>query len=111
MKESSRFLLVWHWPPSSWRLGSRGPFPFRGGQRGLVFRWRICLGPLEIRRWALPMVAPSHRDKEDAHGHELAHNDNPRHHPARNRITSARPGLPRRRLPTPSQRLDVIDGL
>ena len=45
--------LVWWglraWP---WRAAALGPYPERGRAMGTVYRWRILLGPLEVRRWA-----------------------------------------------------------
>jgi len=35
----------WGW---RWSFGARGPWP----ESGKIYRWRFCLGPLEIRRWA-----------------------------------------------------------
>lgn len=29
-----------------------GPYPKDGVNRGAIYRWRLVLGPLEIRRWA-----------------------------------------------------------
>jgi hypothetical protein len=42
--------LVWWWWP--WQFGPVGPYPFSGVHRGCIYRWRFCLGPVEIRRWA-----------------------------------------------------------
>ncbi len=49
-----RYQLVWWGPPLRWRLpvlGSLGPFPGRGEHVGCIYRWRVLLGWLEIRRW------------------------------------------------------------
>jgi hypothetical protein len=47
----SRFQLVW-WP-RAWALWRGGPQPNRPGkpEHGRIYRWRIQIGPLEIRRF------------------------------------------------------------
>lgn len=49
-----RYQIVLHlsdaWP---WRLEALGPYPERGPALGGIFRWRILIGPLEIRKWSV----------------------------------------------------------
>jgi len=47
MKEKYQFVWWKRW------VGFRimPPYPFKGKSKGKVYRWRICLGFFEIRRW------------------------------------------------------------
>ncbi len=47
-----RIQFVWWWHPKRWRLQLRFlPYPETGANKGYLYKWRIQLGPLEIRRW------------------------------------------------------------
>lgn len=44
--------FVWWWR-QWWKLWPRsvGPYPISGPHKGVIYRWRIIIGPLEIRQW------------------------------------------------------------
>lgn len=49
-----RFQFVW-WGGDGW-WGS-APYPADGPNRGRIYRWRLGLGPIEVRAWAPREVA------------------------------------------------------
>ena len=54
---ADRFQFVWWW---RWHNLVRpwvrlvGPYPVDGPHRGAIYRWRVVLWTLEVRRWAEP---------------------------------------------------------
>ena len=47
----TRFQFIWWMDPRDWCFRRFGPWPPNGPNRGLIFRWMVRIGPLEIRRW------------------------------------------------------------
>lgn len=50
-----RLHLVWH-HNANMRWQNIGPWPMHGERRGEVFRWRVRIGPLELRWWAYGQI-------------------------------------------------------
>jgi len=62
MRFFDRFQLVWWWKYKGFKALLRlpfsvGPYPQRGCYAGSIYKWRVVVGPLEIRRWADKVLA------------------------------------------------------
>jgi hypothetical protein len=52
-----RFQFIWWgFGPRHWRLRMAGPYPSCGKAYGSIYRWRLLIGPFEIRRWTAGQV-------------------------------------------------------
>lgn len=65
MEHKDKYQFVWY---REW-IGFKKlqPFPSSGEFRGQIFKWRLCLGFLEIRRWGVitPQQKPQPSEEDE----------------------------------------------